>query len=859
MAVKSRAAAAEGRAVSLLDVVRHSSGNLVRDDEGDWWAMYRLRGITYDLLSVEQKKEFVSALEGAIGTIPTRVKILSLVRNFAEEDYIRQLKARNGSSYRWNRLCDGTAQTIGRRRPFGRDFFLSVRLRPRAGTFEEMINQATDFISLLLRRAAHVPVEFGPEELDEARRDGHRYRGRFGNLILSPASPQDLMWLIRRGPYRAVGEPPVLREWKPRLIEHTDGSVYELYQPNHGELVNLIGDIPFKARMNGLQFYHGDGVISYQRFLGISSMSTDKLHHPGSEWGYTDAPWDICFDFDVTPAQAAERRRKGKSQAAREQAKHVRQAGGTPGLALAEAEKADQAAESQHHQNKPQLDCYTTVCISSSTESGLDDQEANVRQFYETLHSGVSGSGGTQVQAFSDFTPVGRRRHWYYPLPMPAITFAGGMPLGNSELGDGKGYYIGSPLQSNGVVTYDPALPIQYDKNASCAVVGDLGSGKSVMSMTMMLKLAHAGYSCFFVDPKGDSEKLDRVGSIQGEIRKIRISADSEARMPILSVYRPDQEAKTAILLRGVLLDLFDTSDQKAMAAATRMVIKEFMGRTHGRNRKMAMLVDEFNRFANDTTRSRRARDAAQDARDQFLLYLDEPLTRIILCDEVEGDEILSRERVVTPVTLVQTFDLDLPTQEDYDNNTISEEMRIGQTLMSVVAASAKQMAFEHRLADRRAFKALFFDEAWKFLQNGTALSMLRQVIREGRSLNVAAFVLTQLWRDLEPIIDLMSVRFLGRNERSPRDVRLGLEHLGVRPSDSLLRMVEGFNQGDFIHQDVHGRVGAMHYEVDPPIWLRELGSTPQGEGPGGPGGPGEGKSKPGAQVGAGTSAGTAA
>lgn len=45
-------------------------------------------------------------------------------------------------------------------------------------------------------------------------------------------------------------------------------------------------------------------------------------------------------------------------------------------------------------------------------------------------------------------------------------------------LGDGRGFHIGHPKQQpGGVVSYDPTLP---KRQGACALVGDLGRGKSV-------------------------------------------------------------------------------------------------------------------------------------------------------------------------------------------------------------------------------------------------------------------------------------------------------------------------------------------------------------------------------------------
>ena len=830
MRVDDSVRGAEGTALSMLDVVRYATGNLVLDDEGDWWAMYRLRGVTYDLLSVSGKKEVFSAIESALGTLSHRVKLLSVVRNFRQEDYIRGLKAMN-NTHVWHRLQDEVAATIGGNRPLDREFYMSIRLRPTPGRISEWVDLGSRKIDRIAKRIWKVPLDFRLAELEEMHNIAANMAGRFGNLIMKPTTPLDLMWLMRRGPYRAVGEPPVLDEWTPKHVKLPGGGSHVLYKPSLGDLRTLVGDVPWEAEFGKLAFYHGDGIVSHQRFLSVSSMPADKLIHPGSEWAYMDLPVDVCLDFDVVPPQAAERQRKTKSRKAKEQMKHVQQGGGSMGVRLSEAARADQAAEIQHNQNKPLLFCHATFALAAESQPRLESITDDVKRHFKRLQIGISLARSNQIEAFSDGLPVGPRRLTDFREPIDSAALAGSMPVGDAQLGDGVGPYIGYPIQQqNRVIAYDPALPMKKGMSGACAVVGGLGAGKTMLYQCMMLTNALAGRQCLMIDPKGDSEALDNVPAIRGGLRKIRVGADDETTsMPILSVYPPGWDRRTEELLQGFQLDIMQTLGDPAKQNCIRLVTSDFMRRTHGRDRRIAGLLENYVRFASDHSRSEVQREKAKEVRDELEYWMHHPLASTVLCDEAQTGENLSREKNVYPVTVLQTFNLTLPSKEDLERGKLNEAQRVGQALQSVVAASATQMASEHRLSRSKPFKLLGFDEAWRFLANSDGAALLNYLIREGRSQNVATFIMTQLWRDIADVRDLISIRFMGRSQ-SEEDIRLGLEIMGLDAEQHTIELVKKFKNGDFIHQDMQGRANIMHFQPTPDEWRVQLDSNPEEE-----------------------------
>jgi hypothetical protein len=830
--------ASSGRAASLVDAVRDIvGGNLVLDREGEFWAVFKLRGHTYNLKSYEGKLEIYNAIESALTTIATRVKILSLVRNFGGETYIDRLRLMNFGSAGWHEWCNIAASRIEYRAPYYRDFYLAVKLHQQPEDLKDLAEAVVRFFHKLARKLFRAPLNFSVEDYLRSRKMGSEMELNFGpRLIEGPASPEDIQYLVQRGPYRAIGEPPVAEGWRPRRFVRQNGSGLTYYEPYAQDLINLVGDIPWKADIGRLEFRHGDGVTSYQRFMCINSMPTNKLGFPGSEWAFLDLPVDLCLDFDVIPHSTAERQRKVKSRRATEQSRHALESDADLNIGLREAESADRELEALHAEGKPRLDCHATIGIAATSPQELDSLTQEVRQFYSgsELKIGVSLARSTQTECFADFLPCGPRRNPDYKQPMGSKALSGGMPVGDSSLGDGRGFYIGYPLQQqNSVVAYDPTLPMQdEDKGGACAVVGDLGSGKTMLVQCLNAMYVLAGYQCLILDPKGDSEKFKNLDDLDGMIRYIRVEPGSPTRLPILSVYPGNtvkEEKATEQLLRSFLLQLMAAGANHDARRAIQLGVRDFMNNETLRRKRVRGLLDQFHYNGNERTdRGDQVMEFSKHAAADLAFYMEDALAELVLGDEADDGEVLSEEHQEYPLTLIQTDGLHLPERQKVIQGNLTDEERISQAILSVVAASAMQMASRHRYAEEKPFKSLTFDEAWRFASNSEGQALLDYLIREGRSQNVAPYICTQKWEDIEPIVGLMPIRFMGRNQRDTADVELGLKTLGVDPSPDNVSAVKNFGKGNFVHQDVYGNAGMMHFDVTPASWITKLGSTPR-------------------------------
>lgn len=828
--------AATGSATSLVDVVAHCQDNLVMDHNEDWWALFKLKNITYELLSGQAKESIFKQIENSISALNQRAKILALVKDFDNESYIKKIKRDNEGNPMWVDWCDRVGDKVHRQSPHEREIFISVRLRKSVGSLEDLAERSLRSAERWFRKMRNRPVTFSFRDQEWALEEARRIKTIFANLLdeRDPTpDPGDIQRLIRRGPFRAVGEPHMMRGWEPKFYRESfrDGDVlHDYYAPNIAENRNLLGDVAWEEDLAQMRFYHGDGQISYQRFLKVAKMPSDGFWFPNSEWAFLNMPVDVLLDFDIVPSQKAERERKGKARKLDQQAKHVAEAGADIPYQLKEGHRSNKALESQTAQNKPLVKCHVTLGLAASSKEELELRTQRLRQHYEGLRVELSVPRGNQVEAFTDMLPSGPRRCPDYVQPMAPACLAGSMPIGDSALGDG-GPYIGLTRQSESVVGYAPEYPMTKAGGAmsgSAAWVGDLGSGKSVSFSCLMGREALRGHQCLLIDPKGDSRKIRRIPELAPLLREIRIAPGSPTRLPILRIYPFDKLDMTQQLLHSFLAEILNPSNSDERSDAIRYALKEFMTRfeNRGGNIRVSELIDCFHAVKKEDDDPGVQAACARLAK-LLGIFMDHPLAKLVLSDEAEEGENLADQGTQDLITVIQTDGLQLPKREQVDADDLTEDERISQAIQSVVAAAAFQMASSHRMEDDKPFKMLGFDEAWRLLSNPGGTRLLNYIIREGRSQRVAAFILTQAWKDLEnvDVKEHLRIKFIGRN-RDEQDIVAALRDMNVDPDPEIVRMVTQFKAGHFVFCDHRGNVGPIRYDVVPKHWLEKLDTS---------------------------------
>jgi len=828
---------------SLLDEIVMVYDNLIFERSGDTWAFFELATNTYDMLARQTKKEQHGRLISAIGRLPApgRGKIIITRQDFDRDQYMADLRAVNPTSREYQKWLYSVDNTLTTDRGSKRKVYLAVRLHqdifPKLSrSAREVYKSALAFFRM---RVLGLPTPIPDYEVARSKILASHVEMIFKPML---AHPGDEVAPQRPGPIEAAR---LIRHLYQRGMPHDDipamGTLWENHEdsrvliPNPQAWRALAADTAIRNQYSQLALYHGNGAVTFQRFLGLSGMPTRGLAFPGDEYAYPKHAADILLDFDLTPYYEAERKREGKEQRLSAQEEHILGAGGKIDMGMADARAAHREMEATFRAGMPRVGLHASYCVTADTVKDLDQKTEDLKDEMKGMRITLAEARGMHLQAFADYIPAGSRRLRSYLVPMPPVTLAGAMPIATDHVGDDRGPYLGLTHRTAAPVCFDATRAMQINKNGSVAFIGSQGSGKSVTMYTMFAQLCLAGYWQILLDPKGDAKKISNLSELSGSLHEVFIEPGSEIALPILKLFPLSEIDKTWRVLRDFLIQLFGAQEgqtelQQDKSDATRAATHLFMKWFEESEGTLSIhrLKDAFY----EVGRQERTGNMANVAnRLAYLLetFSENELSSIVLSDAGDVFGATAGGGIATgdPRSIIfYTHKLRLQNATDRANGMPpTEEERMAQSVMSVVAAAAYELAGKQRFTEK-TFRGVHVDEAWQIRTNSTGKSLTNFLQREARSQFVGSFFASQKWADVEDMKDHLGAIFLGRNP-SEEDVTRALTYMGVTPDEHTVSMVQGYGSGNFVFKDIDDQVAPMYVQPTPDRWRQLLDTSP--------------------------------
>ena len=845
---------------SLLDHIALVYDNIVFERSGDAWVFLELATDTYDMLSTQTKRDRHSKLISALCGIPApgRGKFIITRQDFDRESYIRQRRAVNPSSKIYQKWVSNVDSALLGDRGSRKKVHLAVRLYqdlyPSLGRGARQTLREAEVI--FRQRVLGSPSPVPDAEIERARMAAKDVESIFGPLLAPPRedgsssrpTPLDVARLIRHLFQRGIPHdevPSIGTLWE-------RGEDSRVLIPNPQAWRALVSDITIESQFSQLAFYHGQGSITFQRFLGLSQMPTSALGFPGSEYAHPAEPSDILLDFDLTPYYEAERKRESKEQRLAGQEDHIRTAGGTIDMGMADARAAHREMEATYRSGLPRIALHASYCVAADSIEELNQKSKDLKNELKKQRVTLTQPRGKHLQAFADYLPVGAgvgdRNLSSYQVPMPPVTLAGSAPYADDFVGDDQGSFLGITHRSASPVFFDPTTAMTDDKNSAVALIGSQGSGKSVTMYNIFAQLCLQGYWQILLDPKGDAKNIANLSELSGALHEVFIDPASEMALPILKLYPFPEIDKTWRILRDFLVQLFGAQEgltelQQDKIDATRLATHEFMrwfensgGNTSITKLKAAFYtVGQQNHASTEGANTVDTGKLAQTAnRLAYLLdtFSEKELSSIVLADEGDVFGSTTGEGIATgdPRSIIfYTHRLQLQDAEARANGIPpSEEERMAQAVMSVVNAAAYELAGKQRFKknDEKTFRAVHVDEAWQILLNQIGKNLMNFLLRAARSQWVGSFLASQKWSDVKDMKDHLGAVFLGKNP-SDDDIKAALAYMGVTPSTKTISNIQGYTGGNFVFKDVDDNVAPIYVQPTPDRWRRQLDTSP--------------------------------
>lgn len=800
--------------------IKFFEGNLFFNENAkDCWAAYRMRGVTYEFLSEENKQQVHQRLSRFLANIGEQAKIFiipvaqdyaaiyrSILKELPQDDPLYPAAKAHGTGIQ-NYLKEQLEQK-GNANDY--DFYLCVKLRrPQRNTtmreaLAEPANAIEDFFTT-------DNMDIREKELRMFHEVSNRYvNEQCKRMYLEPIDVETCQWLIRRMFLRGTGKKVDLRRnldgtpWTPEKEKYSkNGKVW--FRPYARDILTLGSEtIRHPKFSDHITVTNSDGTVSYQSFLPISHIP-DGLPLLGGEWLYLlqELPIasEVCISIKTVEYPQALKKIDRNYDEVKGQMKHVEESNVEMPEELYEAgETTKEMKEEIKAYKDPILETGISICLASTDLEDLKYQISTVRSAYKDNEFQVEKPFTDQLDYFYEFIPGGPILCHDYALKLPPRTLAGSMFPVKKRLGDNNGHYIGTTGIMDKMVFLELERACKLNRSASAAFLGTLGGGKSFNANLLAYHAVMRGAYCLIVDPKGERGNwIDDIPELRDHIHVITMTPTEEDRGKLdpFIIYRgkPDEAAELASAMLVDWLDIKSNTDEDtALAEAINKV--QMLEKP-----SMLKLIDVLESFDHEDELSRAARRLARKIENKQGIGM----TKLIFG---HGDEkALSFDQ---RVNILQIQNIQLP-EADKKKDEYTDIERLSTVLMLPISSFAKK--FVQRKT--KAFKVVLLDESWALKMTSMGRALYSYLARTGRSQYAAALFVGHSANDVNDagIKEALTYKFIFR-VTTDEEARKACDLLGIESTDDNLYVLKNLRNGHCLFQDMDGNVDELSFDA---------------------------------------------
>ncbi|GAA4544853.1 ATP-binding protein [Amycolatopsis samaneae] len=674
---------------------------------------------------------------------------------------------------------------------------------------------------------------------------------------LRPATEAELLWWLCRAPVRGVNEPQLenvaalhnsgirLRPGHGRAQLATlrstvldEGGRTDHLPENRGgtsKLKQLAGPLRTLNRRFLKCLTPGDGglVESYQAFLVLAEMPR-AFTFPGHEILSRLAGIGFGVDYALRitarsneDAKVANRRRTRDLMSQDEE--HGGDRVGVPAdVRSAQEEIQHKNARLGASTTEIDLDVGVVACVWGATAAECDARATTVRQAFLGGEYTWERPLGGQKQLYQALLPGHRTPMVVRECSQNLLASDCAMllPVSATEFGDPTGALFGMVLDGGAITPFllDPTYGPSHDSSGGIAVLGELGSGKSVVlkNVAAVVRLMLDG-RVIVVDRTRSREWEPFAHALPGDCQIVDIvdpALDNERTTPAELRHSCDPlrvfHGKTSTgITETFFASWLDLESNSAERDALGRGLDEISGRPDASS---TTLIDTLAQHG-------RKDPAARALAERLARLRRDPITRPIFDPDLQPVNLLGADMVV-----FCTNEIPLPSALEMSTERmvarIPPRKLFGRALHLLIAAIAKEICFT---TDR--WGEFICDEAYNVTGTPEGQQIALEFVRDGRKHGADMAFGSHAPQDLgdEILRGLIAVRFLGRH-RDDDLARHSLAWLGTDPDDhhdtvtkdlSPLNPAGGEPErqaraGEFLVRDHSGRIGRVKVITQP-------------------------------------------
>jgi hypothetical protein len=858
--------------------IRHIVDNLVWSASGTVWALFRVSAVTGRYAPQRARAELTSRLTSMVRQLAGAPRWYGLAARIDASTVVARtvegvdLEQHPG----WEETAEAWLWRISGDEMYQRTHWLAVPLKAPsrqaawAGQLSATWTEIADLLGL-------TPVPVAEQEVAAYRqRARHLAATLASGPGLRPARPAEIVWMCRHAICRGLDEPLLAEaERAPtgggRIVGGTlrSPSYLDLGQvrlTEGGRPVPADGASGAASRSRGkgrqgqgLRRADGTSLIarrwleveneagtSYQAQLVVAEQpavaaagSADVL----AQLEVCPFPVDYVIDLAIVASEKAKVSVRRKKRELVDQAdQYGAETSGLPdSIYNAAGDLGEESSRLEQTTSEVEVQSVTALTVWATTPGEVEQRARTLAGAFGGLNYQIVRPVGGQETLFSLALPgaVASPRLREFRQHELSGDWALRGAATSIELGDERGALAGFNLDSG------TALPVLIDlagapsrnRSASLGVMGELGSGKSILQKALSIAVVDRGGQAIVIDRTPLREWATFAQAATEGRAQIVDAATATVSIDPLRLFPPADGARWAISYLTLQLGV------GAMTPAGALLSHAVHHVAATDAPSMRAVLAYLSALAAEDQTSRRAQEAAQLA-DMLSIVAEDRFGQMVFDPSLPA---LRWRDLTGGMVVFTTSGLLLPSKEALaDPKLLAQqplEALIGRAVLYLVAAVAREVAFKR--PDR--FGWINVDECYWLTSSTEGANLVHEIVHDGRKHRAGVGLGSHDAGELgdETTRGLLGYKVVMRHT-DPVLARRSLDFLGLDPADpQLLDTVTGLSpggttagltvggvqgrQGECLLRDNAGRIGRVRIEIPPVERIeKEIHTTPQ-------------------------------
>ncbi|MFE5841960.1 ATP-binding protein [Streptomyces niveus] len=814
--------------------IRHIAGHLVWSTHGSVWALYRLHpgpgkdgrveetvqgtfvpGPVRDEL-LGQITHLVRSLSGA----PRLIGLCAQVdpgeiawRMLEGIDPAGSRPATGEGAHPWAENVEAALDLLETQEMHRRTLWLAVPLQARRTGLQftaasgALWAEVSDWLGLR-------PSAVSREEVTHYREQAAGIEAELaGGTALRPARPAEIVWMIQHALHRGLAEPLLTEAESSSLYgSRLDGKI--LRSPSYADLGQVRlheggpdptaeaadastptsgpgpwwrrgGSSPLARRWLQVESESGRG---YQAHLALAECPPAVSQDAADLFAQLELlsfPVDYVVDLTIVPSETA------KVQVQRKKNELVDQAdqyGARPtGMPVSVPEAVQDLGELDARLSRTSVEVevqsVTALSVWGPTAAVCDARARALTSLLGAADYRAVRPAGRQEALFMLGLPGTVRapsvREFTQHQVSEDWSMSGAFTL--SEVGDPAGMLLGIDIDAgtSRPVLVNVADAPKQDASASLGIVGDLGSGKSVLEKLVTQAVVDRGGRAICIDRTPVREWAAFAASAAPGRCQVIDAAEASLSIDPLRLFGGPEGRHYALSYLTLQLGIGPMS---TMGEVLHHAVERAAA---GPRPSMHEVVEVLVTMA--AGESGKRQDAAATLAGLLRVVRGNHLARMVFDPNLTPVRL---DDATADMIVITTTGLKLPPKAAFSQPEVLRqqplEALIGRAMLYLIAAIARQQAF----TDPGRFCAVVTDELYWLTDSAEGTALVHEILHDGRKHGAGLFAGAHDARELGPDRGLMAYRLLSRTTDRERAAR-GLEFIGLDPADTeLVRLV---------------------------------------------------------------------